>query len=413
MQIVIIGAGTVGVATAHALLDDGHDVTLLDPDGGATRTTGAPSAGNAGWIATADIMPLASPRSLRQALQWLTDPLAPLTIRPRYWLAAAPWLARFLWASRPASVETSMAALTALQTRALPAWLDLTRQLGLEAHIHRRGALYLHADMATLEEDRTFAAVQRQAGIGIEVIGPEEARQLEPAVKPGLAGATFHGDGAHISDPLVLTSALRDAALARGAVMRRDRAVALTGGERPAVVTETGTHPADAVVLSAGIWSRPLAATLGERVPLDTERGYNVSFRGLTGLLLRPVSFVGHGFVATPLDTGLRIGGAVEFAGLKAAPNHARTRALHARAQQFLEGIPAFDAGEVWMGFRPSLPDSLPVIGRSRRHRRIIHAFGHGHLGMTQSVVTARLVADLIADRMPTVDLAPFRIDRF
>jgi D-amino-acid dehydrogenase len=413
MQVLIIGAGAVGVATAHTLLDDGHAVTLVDADGGAARTSGAPSAGNAGWIATADIMPLASPKSLRQALQWLTDPLAPLAIRPRYWLAAAPWLARFLWASRPAAVATSMAALTDLQSRALPAWLDLTRQLGLEAHIHRRGALYLHASAATLDEDRAYAAVQRRAGIEIDVITADEARQLEPALKPGLAGATFHADGAHISDPLALTSALRDAALARGATMRQARAKALIGGERPGVVTDDGTWRADAVVLAAGIWSRPLAATLGDRTPLDTERGYNVSFRGVTGLLHRPVSFVGHGFVATPLDSGLRIGGAVEFAGLEAQPNHARTRALHGKAQRFVDGIPAFDTGEVWMGFRPSLPDSLPVIGPSRQHPRIIHAFGHGHLGMTQSVVTARLVADMIAGRKPAFDASPFRADRF
>jgi D-amino-acid dehydrogenase len=413
MKVLIIGAGITGVNTAHALLDEGHEVTLLDPDGGATRASGAPSAGNAGWIATADIMPLASPKSIRQAVRWLTDPLAPLTIRPAYLPRIAPWLARFLWASRPSAVQASMLALTELQTRALPAWLAHAQRLGLERHIHRRGALYLHPTAETLEADRAYAVIQQRAGIAVDILSEAEARQLEPAIRPGIAGATFHADGAHISDPLELTTALREAAIARGARIAAGRARAIRAAERPSVVTEDGEIDADAIVVAAGIWSRPLAASLGEDAPLDTERGYNVSFRGVTGLIRRPVSFAGHGFVTTPLDSGLRIGGAVEFAGLKAPPNHERTRALHAKASRFLDGVPPFESGEVWMGFRPSLPDSLPVISPSARAPRVFYAFGHGHLGMTQSVVTGRLVADMMAGRQPAVDLAPFAIGRF
>jgi D-amino-acid dehydrogenase len=413
MHILIIGAGIVGVNTAHALLDEGHDVTLLDPDGGVTRATGAPSAGNAGWIATADIMPLASPKSIRQAVQWLTDPLAPLTIRPAYLPAIMPWLARFVWASRPSAVQASMLALTELQTRALPAWLEHARKLGLERHIHRRGALYLHPTADTLEKDRAYAKVQQRAGIAVDILSEAEARQLEPALKPGFAGASYHADGAHISDPLELTTALREVAVSRGAKVVAGRARALHTGEKPGVITENGQLSADAVIVSAGIWSRPLAASLGEDVPLDTERGYNISFKGVTDLLRRPVSFAGHGFVATPLESGFRIGGAVEFAGLKAAPNHDRTRALHATAARFVDGVPAFESGEAWMGFRPSMPDSLPVIGPSAKAKGVFYAFGHGHLGMTQSVVTGQMVAAMAAGREIGFDARAFRVGRF
>lgn len=413
MRILIVGAGIVGVNVAHALLDEGHQVAFLDPDGGASRARGAPSAGNAGWIATADILPLASPKSLRQAVQWLTDPLSPLAIRPAYALRIAPWLARFLWASRPSAVAAATRAITDLQLRSLPAWLELAKKLGLERHIHRHGAIYLHPDAESLAEASLYAKRQQREGIAIDVLDEAEARQLEPALRPGFAGATFHADGAHISDPLELTDALRQAAIARGATLIRGRAVALETGSPPRLIAEDGPIPADAVVVAAGIWSRRLAASLGERVPLDTERGYNVSFRGATGLLRRPVSFSGHGFVATPLDSGLRIGGAVEFAGLEARPNHDRTRALHAKAQRFVEGVPGFETGEVWMGFRPSLPDSLPVIGRSAKAPGVFYAFGHGHLGMTQSVLTGRVVSAMVAGRDPGFETSPFRIDRF
>lgn len=414
MHVLVIGAGIVGVNTAHALLDEGRSVTLLDPDGGAVKARGAPSAGNAGWIATADIMPLASPKSIAQAVRWLTDPLAPLTIRPAYLPAIAPWLARFLWASRPSAVRAATLALASLQTRALPAWIAHAAKLGLGRHIHRQGALYVHPEAASFVDARRYAEQQRRFGIQIDMLSEAEARQMEPALRPGFAGASFHADGAHISDPLELTSALREAAVARGAVVRAGRAVALEGGARPAARLEGGERvEADAIIVCAGIWSRALATSLGETVPLDTERGYNVSFRGLNGLIRRPVSISGQGFVITPLDSGLRIGGAVEFAGLHAKPNHARTRALHEKATRFVEGVPAFETGEVWMGFRPSLPDSLPVIGPSARTRGVYYAFGHGHLGMTQSVLTGQLAADMVAGRAPFLDLAPFRASRF
>jgi D-amino-acid dehydrogenase len=169
----------------------------------------------------------------------------------------------------------------------------------------------------------------------------------------------------------------------------------------------------DRAVIAAGAWSNPLASALGDKVPLDTERGYNVSFPGVTGLTTRPVGFEGHGFVMTPLESGLRIGGAVEFGGLEAPPNHARTKILYDKASLFVDGLPAFDSGTLWMGFRPSLPDSLPVIGAASRNPHVVYAFGHGHYGMTQSTITADLVAALIAGRAPAIDLAPFSPRRF
>jgi D-amino-acid dehydrogenase len=410
MNITIIGVGIVGCATAHALLDEGHAVTILDAHGPAY----GPSQGNAGWIAHTDILPLAGPKTLLQIPRYLLDPLGPLAIRPSYLHRIAPWFIRFLIASRPAQVERSTLALASLQQLSFPAWRELAGNLGLSGMIHRRGGLCVHDKKADFDAAATLAKRQAEYGFKIDMIGKEELRQLEPALSDRFLGASYIDDTAHISDPRLLTQALFEAALARGAAYEQTGVASLEAGARPALLTQSGERrEADAIVLAAGIWSRKLAGSIGDKTPLDTERGYNISFPGLTGLLSRPVTFVGHGFVASPLETGLRIGGSVEFAGTELPPNHARTRAMHGKARNLLKGVPDYAQGTEWMGFRPSLPDSLPVIGRARRNPRIIHAFGHGHYGMTQSVATGRLVADLIAERAPRIDLTPFRVDRF
>jgi D-amino-acid dehydrogenase len=410
MNITIIGAGIVGAATAHALLDDGHEVTILDPNGPAH----GPSQGNAGWIAHTDIAPLASAKSLRQLPRYLLDPLGPLAIRPAYLMKIMPWLVKFLLASRPSQVERSTMALGSLQQLALPAWLKLAEGIGISRMIHRRGGLYVYDNNPDFEAARQMAKRQAAFGFGVEMIGPDELRQLEPALNDLFVGAAYVADTAHVSDPRLLTMAVFEAALARGAAFEKRGVASLESGGKPVLVLEDGTRrSADAIVLSAGIWSKTLAASIGDPVPLDTERGYNVSFSGVSGLTSRPIAFEGHGFIASPLESGLCIGGAVEFAGLDLPPNHARTHALHAKASRFLKDVPAYETGREWMGFRPSLPDSLPVIGRATRCPSIIHAFGHGHYGMTQSAATARLVADMIADRTPPIALAPFGVGRF
>jgi len=410
MKIAIVGAGIVGSAIAHSLLDEGHEVLILDKEGPGF----GPSAGNAGWIAHTDILPIASPKNLRQVPRFLLDPLGPLAIRPAYFPKLLPWLLRFLLAARPEAFERSIQGIGALQRRALPAWLKRADRTGLAAHIHRRGGLYAFTDAGAFAEARQVARRQAEFGIKVDAIGPEELRQLEPALKDRFVGATFHPDAAHISDPLQLTLALFEAALARGAIFEKAEITNISTGERPALIGHDGfQRVVDRAVIAAGAWSKPLAAALGDKVPLDTERGYNVSFPGTNGLTSRPIGFEGHGFVMTPLETGLRIGGAVEFGGLEAPPNHARTRILYDKAGQFVEGLPAFESGALWMGFRPSLPDSLPVIGTASRNAHVVYAFGHGHYGMTQSTATGELVADLIAGRKPAIDLAAFNPRRF
>jgi D-amino-acid dehydrogenase len=226
--------------------------------------------------------------------------------------------------------------------------------------------------------------------------------------------ATFVPDWSTVSDPLQLTETLACEFERLGGRIRRANAVSLSSATDGVVVRVRDGPPlvARRVIVAAGAWSHVLARTLGERIPLETERGYNTTLPPGAFDLKRQLTFGEHGFVVTPLTSGIRVGGAVEFAGLDAPPNFARSAALLAKAKRFMPGLRT-GGGTEWMGFRPSLPDSLPAIGPAAADERVIYAFGHGHLGLTQSAATARLIADIVSSRPPAIDLAPYRPQRF
>ncbi|WEK51916.1 MAG: FAD-dependent oxidoreductase [Candidatus Kaistia colombiensis] len=410
MRVGIIGSGIVGVTIAHALLDEGHVVDLIDRAGIAAGT----SAGNAGWIAHLDILPLASPKAWRNLPGWALDPLGPLAIRPAYLPALMPWLARFVAASRPARIEASTRAIATLNSGALPAWQKRLEAIGLAHHLREKGLLSVWADERGFRAALPLITRQRALGIAVETLDATALRALEPAFGPRAVAGALYPTGCHVSDPLDFTRALGQAAVERGAQERKFEVVEIrAGGSDVAIRTSFDTLALyDRIVVATGAWSKPLAASLGDKIPLDTERGYNVTLPSGRLGLTRPVMFEGEGFVTTPLDTGDRVGGSVEFAGLEAPPNFKRVDAILGKLKRFLPEA-ELSGGTRWMGFRPSTPDSLPVIGYATRDPRIVYAFGHAHHGLTQAAATAELVPSLIADRRPDIDLAPYSPERF
>ena len=407
-QVIVIGAGVVGLSAALALQARGLAVTVLDRDGPAAGA----SAGNAGAFAFTDILPLASPGILKKAPKWLLDPLGPLSVPPAYALKIAPWMFRFWRACSLALVAHSTVAQTGLMDLSKAELEPFLAATGTLPMLRKNGNLQVYESQAELEASQPGWAARAAHGIEFRHMTADEMAELQPGLSPRFTHGTFTPGWYSIADPKLYTLALADRFRANGGLIERAEVTALRPAGDGVEVIAGDTRRADHVVVAAGAFSHRLARTLGENIPLETERGYNTTLPEDAFDLRMQVTFGGHGFVITRLSTGIRVGGAVELGGLDLPPNFKRSEAMLKKAQAFLPGLRP-EGGVQWMGFRPSLPDSLPAIGPARATRRVTYAFGHGHLGLTQSAGTARLVADLIIGAPPALDLTPFSPQRF
>ncbi|HYM32293.1 MAG TPA: FAD-dependent oxidoreductase [Candidatus Cybelea sp.] len=412
--VVVVGAGIVGMAAASFLQRDGRKVVVLDP--------GAPgegaSYGNAGCLNGSSVVPVSMPGTLSKVPGWLLDPEGPLTIRLRYLPVLLPWLWRFVRAGTPEKVAAQARALRPLIAPSVETYRQLARDAGAEDLIHRAGHLMAYRSDASFAGDAGANRLRSDNGVEIQELGADELRQLEPALSRDYVRGRLITENGHCANPLRLVQSLAEMFVRRGGIIRRERVrdFAFDGVSVAEVFTDAGRQAASQVVLAAGAWSRPLAAKLGDRVPLDTERGYHVMLKD-PEVCPRIPTLSGEGkFVATPMEEGLRFAGTVEFAGLDAPPDWRRARVLLRQGQQMYPGLARqIDEGRIkqWMGFRPSMPDSLPVIGTARAHPNALYAFGHGHIGLVAGAMTGRVIADLAAGRPPAIDVTPFDVRRF
>lgn len=409
-DVVIVGAGIIGLSAAFRLQQAGRRVTLVDKSGIARGA----SLGNAAAFAFSDVLPMSAKGMLAKVPGWLLDPLGPLTIPPAYFPAILPWLVRFWRAGWPDRSQAGIAAQAAMMELARREMDSLTQAAGTAHMVHSDGSLELYESEAEFKSSLPGWAVRDRYGIGYQHVRGAGLADLQPGLDKRFVAGTFVPQWQTVSEPFDFASALGDAVLAQGGTLLTATAADVqpdNAGVRVSFTNGDGLSARQAVI-ACGAWSRPLASALGDKVPLDTERGYNTTLPDGAFDLRRQLIFGGHGFVVTPLAQGIRIGGAVELGGLELKPNFARADAMLAKAASFLPGLKT-GGGKQWMGFRPSLPDSLPVIGRATVSPDIVYAFGHGHLGLTQSAATGRLVTDLIEHRPPAIDLTPFRANRF
>ncbi len=406
-DIAVIGAGVVGLTIALELVDAGRDVVLVDPD---QPGMGA-SYGNAGTIAGYATSPVGTPDVLRSLPSLMFSKTSPLAIRHRALPSLMPWLVRFLLQSLPKAAARNARALAMLLDDAAERWDDLALRVNGAGILQRRGCLYLYETDAALQAAGAEMARRRELGVAVDLIGPDRLAELEPGLPQGLGGAAHFPEATFLDDPGRMMGLIAKSVLGRARLITA-RADRLLRGPDGVVIEGPGLHlHARRVIIAAGAHSRDLARQAGDRIPLDTERGYHVEWDMKTSLLSRPTCPTSRGFYFCPMAGRLRVAGTVELGGLTLPPSPHRVRKL-------VEGARAFfpDLGEPdreWMGFRPSLPDSLPVIGPSAAGAEVIHAFGHGHLGVTMAPITAKIIADLVADRAPHLDISALRVSRF
>lgn len=410
LHVAVVGAGVVGLAAAAHLQMRGARVTVIDP---GPPGEGA-SFGNAGCLSRASVVPLGLPGMWKKVPGYLTDPQGPFRIDWRYAHRIAPWLWQLQQATRIDRVNAIADALQPILDPCVAEWRELAGWAGVPELIRQDGYAFVYESEAAFNGDRLGRELRSARGVQVEVLTGGQIREFDPALSPRLTHMTLMPQQGHVPNPWRLSKALADRLRAGGAEFASAAATAFesSGGRVSAVVTAAGRVAVDAVVVACGAHSAPLAAQLGARVPLETERGYHVMLPARGGSPRIPVCSGEGKFFATPMETGLRVAGTVELAGLQRPPNFARADILPGLAKRMLPDIDDSVATR-WMGHRPSLPDSLPVLGRAPAFSNAFFDFGHGHVGLSAAPRCGRAIAELVCSGEAGLDLRPYAAERF
>jgi D-amino-acid dehydrogenase len=407
---IVVGAGVVGAAVALELLRSGRTVTLIDRD---APGMGA-SFGNMASIAVTEFEATSRPAVWRKMPGWMLDPEGPVTLRPLAVPRLLPWFWKFLLASRPERVRALEAAGAALCGRALQDTQRLLSEIGAEGMLSEEGCLALYAGEKELRQDRERLEMLGGFGFRHELLHGAALREIAPDLSPEITHVARLPDNRTVSDPHRFVTLIAERLKALGGEILRAEVAEVTRSERVSGVTlRDGMQiAADEVVLAAGVFTEPLARALGEKIPLVTERGYHTQIMQPGMTLDHALIWPARAFVVSPTAGGIRVGGTVELASIDAKPDWRRADVTLRHAQRALPGLQAKDTTR-WMGHRPALPDTVPIISASARTRGLFYATGHGHLGLTNAATTARLIGQMIRGETPDIDLAPYRIDRY
>lgn len=405
-KVFVIGAGIVGISCAISLQRDGHHVVLIDKVG---PCAGA-SFGNAGAIINGSCMPSASPGILLDALKMLGKK-GPLSIHPQYIHRILPWLIRFFNQSRPSVFHQNSNDLHAITQHANTSWHQLLKNTSCESLLKPVGWLKVYEKQQTFDATAFARRVMSELDVPFEILSADELHELEPNLAPIYKHSIFQRDAHFISNTERMIQGLADHFVDNGGEIKITEVSAVNPiGSKIKLSTSDGDVYPDKLVIAAGAWSSKLTPKLGLNVPLDIERGYHLMLPKVSGLT-RPVVNSENSFVISPMETGLRVTSQVEFAGLNAKANFTTIRSLLPDVKRMLPDAKLEEESN-WLGFRPSFPDSLPIIDKSK-HQGVYYAFGHEQLGMTAGPMTGQIITDLVAERRPKIDISPYRADRF
>jgi glycine/D-amino acid oxidase-like deaminating enzyme len=408
-DVAVVGGGIVGTTAALELQRRGNDVVVIEPEEMGAGT----AAGSAGYLAYDDIFPIPSPEIVAGLPRMLLDRKGPLVVQPSYLPNLVGWGLRFVAAARPSAMRAGIAALAPMNRLARSAHEELAARTGAQRYLVLETVLHVCRSKRTLEHLERLLPLLAAEGFSAEVLGRERLLDAEPILCDDVAGAIGFPGSHRCTNPGAYGAALAGYFRARGGAVVTAAATALERREGAwRIATAQGSVEAKKVVVAAGAWSGRLLRPLGYRIPLESARGYHLMLERPGISPSRTLLFEEDHFCATPMEQGLRLAGTVEFAGLQAPPNYYRSDILYDIARSYLPDLQREPASR-WMGHRPALPDSLPVVGALPRHPGAVVAFGHERRGLMQSAITARCVADLLEEKPPPFDLTPLRVDRF
>ena len=408
LKIGIIGAGIQGVCNALFLQKNGYKVTLFDRDEPGNLSA---SYGNAGHFSPYASVPFNRPDVLTDVPSMLLSSTGPLALRWNYVPKMIPWFLKFILNCSKKKMMHTAKNMHQILNLALPAFDELFDEVDISGLVEKKGVIYVWNDQ-NLTSRELEINIRKELGVEQQILTPKEIHDLEPNIKPFYHGGVFYSYARHTRNPKKVLLKLFDLFLAKGGKFLKINIQDLKfDGESPIVKSETQQFIFDKIVIACGAFSKKLTDKLNEKIPLDTERGYHVQFKGCDHLISRPVVFANRGFGMTPMEQGLRVVGTVEFGGLKNPLSKSRIKNLIEGAKYMLDGLPEHQ--DEWLGFRPSLPDFLPVIGPSKNYKNVFYSFGHHHLGWTLGAVSGKIISKMIANENTNLNLEPYSSRRF
>ena len=408
LKIGIVGAGIQGISNALFLQKKGFSVTIFDRD-----KPGSPAAsyGNAGHFSPYASVPINRPDVLTDVPAMLLSTTGPLALKWNYVPKMIPWFLQFIRNCTTKRMLHTAKNMHQILDLALPAYDELFDEIELGGLVEKKGILYIWNDQS-LKSRELEIKVRNELGVDQQIVTPKEIHDLEPNIKPIYHGGVYYQYGRHARNPKKILLKLYDLFLKKGGKFLKMNIKDINfNDEKPVIKAETQSFLFDKIVIACGSFSKKLTDNLDEKIPLDTERGYHVHFKDCDHLLSRPVIFQNRGFGITPMEQGLRVVGTVEFGGLNNPLSKSRVKNLIDNAKYMMGDLPEHE--DKWLGFRPTLPDYLPVIGPSKKHKNVFYCFGHHHLGWTLGPISGKIISGMIAEENTNLDLKPYSSLRF
>ena len=407
IRIGVIGAGIQGVCNALFLQKKGFEVTLFDRDEPGNSAT----YGNAGHFSPYASVPLNRPDVLTDIPSMLLSSRGPLALKWNYVFKMIPWFIKFIMNCSKKNMMHTAKNMHQILDLALPAYDELFEEIDINGLVENKGIIYIWNDK-NLKSREFENSIRKELGVDHQILSPKEIHDLEPNIKPIYHGGVFYNYARHARNPKKILIKLFENFIQKGGKFLKLNVQELNFDDnKPVIRSEVQRFIFDKLIITCGAFSKQLTDKLHENIPLDTERGYHVHFKGCDHLISRPVVFANRGFGITPMEQGLRVVGTVEFGGLNNPLSKSRIRNLINGAKYMLNGLPEHE--DEWLGFRSSLPDFLPVIGPSKNYKNVFYCFGHNHLGWTLGAISGKIISKMISNENTNLNLEPYSSKRF